>query len=44
MGLVLAYGYAKTYSLYIPIGIHFGGTLHKYSFFVGLLAKACSFP
>ena len=24
MGLVLAYGYAKTFSLYIPVGIHFG--------------------
>lgn len=24
MGLVLAYGYAKTLSLYLPIGIHFG--------------------
>lgn len=27
MGLVLAYGYAKTYSLYIPIGIHLGWNL-----------------
>ncbi|HSN62051.1 MAG TPA: CPBP family glutamic-type intramembrane protease, partial [Ferruginibacter sp.] len=24
MGLLLAYGYAKTFSLYIPIGIHLG--------------------
>jgi uncharacterized protein len=24
MGLVLAYGYAKTWSLYIPVAIHFG--------------------
>lgn len=24
MGLVLAYGYAKTLSLYVPIAIHFG--------------------
>ena len=27
MGLLLAYGYAKTYSLYIPIGIHLGWNL-----------------
>ncbi|MDB5231407.1 MAG: putative transrane protein of unknown function [Chitinophagaceae bacterium] len=27
MGLLLAYGYAKTFSLYIPIGIHFGWNL-----------------
>lgn len=27
MGLVLAYGYAKTFSLYLPIGIHFGWNL-----------------
>lgn len=27
MGLLLAYGYAKTFSLYIPIGIHLGWNL-----------------
>lgn len=27
MGLVLAYGYAKTYSLYVPIAIHLGWNL-----------------
>lgn len=27
MGLLLAYGYAKTLSLYLPIGIHFGWNL-----------------
>ena len=27
MGLVMAYGYAKTYSLYIPIAIHLGWNL-----------------
>ena len=27
MGLLLAYAYAKTFSLYIPIGIHFGWNL-----------------
>lgn len=27
MGLLLAYGYAKAFSLYIPIGIHLGWNL-----------------
>ena len=27
MGLILAYGYAKTFSLYLPIGIHLGWNL-----------------
>jgi uncharacterized protein len=27
MGLILAYGYSKTFSLYIPIGIHLGWNL-----------------
>jgi uncharacterized protein len=27
MGLVLAYGYSKTFSLYLPIGIHLGWNL-----------------
>lgn len=27
MGLVLAYAYAKTFSLYLPVGIHLGWNL-----------------
>ena len=33
MGLVLAYGYAKTWSLYIPIAIHFGWNLVQQTIF-----------
>ncbi len=35
MGLVLAYGYAKTFSLYIPIAIHFGWNLTQVFIFSG---------
>ena len=35
MGLVLAYGYAKTYSLYIPVAIHFGWNLLQMVIFSG---------
>lgn len=33
MGLILAYGYAKTFSFYIPIGIHLGWNLTQQFFF-----------
>lgn len=33
MGLVLAYGYAKTWSLYIPVAIHLGWNLMQQSVF-----------
>lgn len=33
MGLILAYGYAKTFSLYVPIGIHLGWNLTQQFFF-----------
>lgn len=35
MGLVLAYGYAKTFSLYIPIAIHLGWNLVQMVIFSG---------
>ncbi len=35
MGLLLAYGYAKTFSLYIPIGIHFGWNFTQIFIFSG---------
>lgn len=35
MGLVLAYGYAKTFSLYIPVGIHLGWNLTQIFIFSG---------
>lgn len=36
MGFVLAYGYAKTFSLYVPVGIHFGWNLtHQFIFSQG---------
>jgi uncharacterized protein len=40
MGLILAYGYAKSYSLYIPIGIHLGWNLtQQFIFSDGPLGK-----
>ena len=45
MGLVLAYGYAKTYSLYIPIGIHFGWNLTQiFIFSQGPIGKGLLIP
>lgn len=35
MGLLLAYGYAKTFSLYIPIGIHFSWNFTQIFIFSG---------
>lgn len=35
MGLVLAYGYAKTYSLYIPVAIHLGWNIIQMIVFPG---------
>ncbi len=35
MGLLLAYGYSKTFSLYIPIGIHFGWNFTQIFIFSG---------
>ncbi len=35
MGLVLAYGYAKTFSLYIPVAIHFGWNIMQMVVFSG---------
>jgi membrane protease YdiL (CAAX protease family) len=35
MGLVLAYGYAKSFSLYIPIAIHFGWNIVQMVVFSG---------
>ncbi|MBC7873420.1 MAG: CPBP family intramembrane metalloprotease [Ferruginibacter sp.] len=35
MGVVLAYGYAKSFSLYIPIGIHLGWNLMQMVVFSG---------
>ncbi len=37
MGLVLAYGYAKTFSLYVPISIHLGWNLVQMVVFSGVL-------
>ncbi len=35
MGLVLAYGYAKTFSLYVPVAIHFGWNIVQMVVFSG---------
>lgn len=45
MGLVLAYGYAKTLSLYIPIAIHFGWNFtHNFIFSAGPIGKGLFIP
>lgn len=45
MGLVLAYGYAKTLSLYIPIAIHFGWNFtHMFIFSNGTIGKGLFMP
>ncbi|MFT3843962.1 MAG: CPBP family intramembrane metalloprotease [Lacibacter sp.] len=45
MGLVLAYGYAKTFSLYLPAGIHFGWNLTQiFVFSQGPIGKGILIP
>lgn len=45
MGLLLAYGYTKTFSLYIPIGIHFGWNLtNLFVFSEGLIGNGVLVP
>ena len=45
MGLVLAYGYAKTLSLYIPIAIHFGWNFtHIFLFSEGPIGNGLFLP
>lgn len=45
MGIVLAYAYSKTLSLYIPIGIHFGWNLvHGFAFSTGSIGNGVFIP
>ena len=45
MGLLLAYGYTKTFSLYIPIGIHLGWNLtNLFVFSEGVIGNGVFVP
>ena len=45
MGWVLAYAYVKTFSLYIPIAIHFGWNLvHGFIFSMGSIGNGVFIP